>query len=130
MSSVLSSTANVKQGSAFFVVVVQALAEDVLTATGAPLTNAGLLARLAPGAVVRDLGKTVRFPGTAGGGSTQEVLRAVQLVDTGALSPLVDGLPTTFVNYNEGVGNFPTFYLRIRPSTVTGGNPIIASLTV
>jgi len=129
MSSVLSSTANVKQGSAFFVVVVQAAAEDILTAAGTTLTNANLLARLAPGAVVRDLGKTVRFPGTAGGGSTQEVLRAVQLVDTSALTALSGGLPASFVNYNEGVGGLPTFYLRIRPSTVTGGNPIIASLT-
>jgi hypothetical protein len=130
MPSIGSSVANTRQGAKFFVVVVQALTEDILTATGATLTSANLLARLAPGAVLRDLGTTVRIPANLQTGTTQETLREVQLIDPSALSALATGGIANFVNFNEGVGGLPSFYVRILPSTVSGGNPFIASLNI
>ena len=130
MPSIGSSLATVRQGSKFFVVIVAAGAEDILTATGATLTSANLLARLVAGAVLRDLGKTVRIPANLQTGTTQETLREVQLIDPSAMSALAAGGVANFVNFNEGVGGLPSFYVRILPNGGATSNPIVASLTV
>jgi len=127
MSSALASTANVKQGSAFFVVVTAFTdGQDALTDAGAAITNPALDAKLNAGAVLRDMGKTIRIPGNLQTGTKQEVLRKVQLVDTAAMTALVAGVPAnnSFVGFNEGVGGlkqtFGEFYVRIRPNGATG----------
>ena len=137
MPSIGSSVANTRQGGKFFVVITQAVGADILTEAGAAIPSgagtagAKVLVRLAPGAVVRDLGKTVRFPANPSTSTTQETLRLVQLVDTLAMTALVGGLPASFVNYNEGVGGLPTFYLRILPNSAgTPRLPIVASLGI
>jgi hypothetical protein len=120
------SLANVAQGNAFYINVAAVKNLNILTATGAAATNVPVAVAaldattgvLAGGLVVRDLGKTVRFPGSAGGGVLQQVLRKVELIDTGALTPLVDGLPASFVNFNEGSGNTArnVFYIAVKPN--------------
>jgi len=120
------SLANVDQGNAFYINVGAVTAANILTATGAAATSwpavfgaAGTTPVAAGGLVVRDLGKTVRFPGSAGGLLRQEVLRKVELVDTAALTVLVNGLPANgFVGFNEGSGPVATnvFYIAVKPN--------------
>jgi hypothetical protein len=114
MSSVLASTANVKQGNAFFTVLTNAAATDLLTAAGA---NASVVvAHVTAGTVLRDMGKTIRVPANLQAGTRPEILRKVQVVNTAAMTALVGGLPTNgFVGFNEGVGGDAEFYVRLVP---------------
>ena len=120
------SLANVAQGNAFYVNVADVTKANILTATGAEATSwpdvlgtAGTTAAAAGALVVRDLGKTVRFPGTAGGTTRQEVLRKVELVDTAALTGLTSGVAANgFVGFNEGSGPVAenVFYIAVKPN--------------
>jgi hypothetical protein len=134
MPSIGSSVANVQQGSKFFVVITQLAATDILSFTNgviASISNANLTGRLAPGAVLRDMGVTVRIPPTNSTSTNQETLRKVQLIDPSALTgSLVAGLPPSFVNYNEGAGGLPTFYVRVEPNRSGSGPVCVASLGI
>lgn len=73
-------------------------------------------------AVLRDLGKTINIPGNLASGTLQQKLRLVQLVDQRAMTtPLVAGMPTSFVGYNEGAGPANNvFYIAIEPNATNG----------
>jgi len=120
MSSVLASSANVKQGNSLFVFLSAPAVTDLLTATaGNAFTT--VPTPLAAGAVLRDMGKTIRVPATLQSGSHQEVLRKVQLFDAAVETGLVNGVPANgFVGFNEGVGGIPEFYIRVVPNGVHG----------
>jgi len=127
MSSSIRATSNVAQGNAFFINVAALAATDLLTANGTAATfngsaNIVTAGGSVGGVVLRDMGKTVRIPATNATGLYQRVLRKVQFVDPGALTPLVNGVPANgFVNYNEGVGGaldsgltgFQSFFIEI-----------------
>ena len=144
MSSAVRATSNVAQGNAFFINVATLAAADILNAAGSTATftgSAALTGALAGSVVLRDLGKTVRIPGYAPvtGVTTQRILRKVQRVNTGAMTPLVNGVPASFVNFNEGVGGttdsglsgFETFFIEISPvSGANTGLPKFARLSV
>jgi hypothetical protein len=52
----------------------------------------------------------------------------VQLIDPSALSALTSPGVANFVNYNEGAGGLPSFYVRILPNGTR--NPFVASLGI
>ena len=132
MSSVLASTANVKQGNAFFTVLKTATAPDLLDATGTAITGApstALIAAVVAGAVLRDMGKTIRVPANLKAGQTRpQLLRKVQVVATAAMTALAGGLPAGgFANFNEGVNvGLPEFYVRLLPADT---NAVIVAST-
>ena len=135
MPSIGSSVANTRQGGKFFVVTTLFVTNQdalLVSATGAiTAINAGKLATLAAGSVLRDMGVTVRIPPTSSTSTYQETLRKVQLVDTSAMTALVGGLPASFVNYNEGTGGTPSFYVRIVPNSNSTNGPVkVASLNI
>jgi hypothetical protein len=117
------------------VVITQFVAsQDALTVSAAGVVGTiaagNLITKLAPGAVLRDLGRTVRIPPTSSTSTYQETLREVQLVDSSAMTALVAGQPASFVNYNEGVGGTASFFVRIEPNSNAALGPVrVASLT-
>ena len=138
MSSALTSTANVKQGNAFFVVLPlgTAVAEgDLFDATGTALTastaNTALKNALVAGAVLRDMGKTILIPANLQTGTKQSILRKVQLVSTAMMTALSNGVaPNNFAGFNEGVNtDLPSVYIRLIPAGTGVGNRVIVAST-
>ena len=137
---VLASTS---QGSRFYVNLAQiAAGTDTFDSAGNAITVTGVATTTTIGQlVVRDLGKTVRVPGTSNGsGTAQRILRKVQRVDSNASTDASWPVTNGFVGFNEGVsgaadsgsGNNPTgfgtFYIEV--GGVTTGTVKWASVNV
>ena len=133
--SVLRTTANTERGSQCYVNIVALGAtttSDTFDATGARITSGAITdSAAAGGALVRDMGKTLRVPISTGvtntaGTTKYRVLRKVQLVHTGSM----DFASTNGNNSNtDGVysgsdnklGTGAVFYIELGGNTVGGG---------
>ena len=126
-----SSVANTLQGNAFYInidTIVNGAGGDAFDSNGTAVAVTGLPASNALGTlVVRDLGKTVRVPGTSSGSGSgsQRILRKVQRFDNVAATTGTFPVTNGFVGFNEGVGGaadsgsgalpsgFQTFYIDL-----------------
>ena len=121
---------NTLQGNSFFInITAFTPGVDSLDATGTATTVVGLQGAQAAGALVlRDMGKTVRIPGTANSGSVQRILRKVQRFDGGADTATAFPVTNGFVGFNNGVGGaadaagaggYQTFYVELSGSSAS-----------
>lgn len=125
-----SSVANTNQGNAFYINLATLAAGDVMDSTGATATinfGAAVTSFTVGAMVVRDLGKTVRVPGSSSGSGTgnQRILRKVQRFDGNAATDGPFPVTNGFVGFNAGVGGaadsgaaalpsgYQTFYIDV-----------------
>ena len=120
--SVLRMVANTERATQGYVNIIAlgaTTSADTFDATGATVTVVGLGASSSSGTlVVRDLGKTVRVPGTSNGSSSyQRILRKVQRVDANAATEATWPVTNGFVGFNDGVGgstaDYASFYIEM-----------------
>jgi len=132
MSSVARAPSTTRQGSTFFInISTFTPGVDTLDSTGAPVAVSGFQGAQAAGSlVVRDMGRTVRIPGTSSSSSSnvQRVLRKVQRFDAGVLTAGPFPVTNGFVGFNEGVGGaadsvsavgYETFFIEVTPVSGT-----------
>ena len=137
MTSVLRSTDNVKQGSAFYINILRVSDWMIRDEKGESLNGSDYInwpvgfprdQGWPPGSLVlRDMGKTIRLPvqGLKSKNDCQRILRKVQYIDNTASTVPVP--PPNYVNYNEGVagnskGNFISFYIELSGTATNNGN--------
>jgi len=124
MSSLTRDVAAAKQGNNYFINVVEVIpGTHTFDVTGAAAPVTGLQGHQAAGALIlRDMGKTVRVPGTYNSGTnTQRILRKVQRFDGSAASTASWPVTNGFVGFNDGVGGaaadsvagYETFYIEV-----------------
>jgi hypothetical protein len=135
----LRKSSSTRQGNSFFINIGTVVnGTNTFTETGAavfiPSLNVG--AGAAAGTLVlRDMGKTVRVPGTSNGNNTvQRILRKVQRFDGPAATTASWPVTNGFVGFNDGVGGatadavagFETFYIEI--SEAPANQPLFVRL--
>lgn len=108
MSSVVSSVASPAHGARFFVSL--ASSSNIYTADGTTASAQGV------GVIVRDMGKTIRVPGSSGvTGTSQRILRKVSKITRGAQTLVTASTPVSnFVGFSQGGEDTTTvFYIDL-----------------